>query len=110
MDSILSYIIDVVDMAKKTAAVTARVDPEVKENAERILSQLGLSASTAIDVFYRQVILTGGIPFEIVVPNPLPRVSGLSSDELRVLLDGAIEKTMKDNEVFTGFDAGSDDE
>lgn len=43
-------------MAAKTSNVTARVEPEVKEQAETILSDLGIPVSTAINIFYRQIV------------------------------------------------------
>jgi DNA-damage-inducible protein J len=49
----------------KTATARARVEPEVKEEAERIFGDCGLSASQAIGLFYRQVILERGLPFPI---------------------------------------------
>lgn len=49
----------------KTATARARMEPEVKEEAERILEECGLSASEAIGLFYRQVILRSGIPFPV---------------------------------------------
>ena len=50
-------------MAIKTANVLARVEPEIKEKAETILSQLGVPASTVINMLYRQIIMTKSIPF-----------------------------------------------
>lgn len=49
----------------KTATARARVEPEVKREAEKILSDCGLSASQAIGLFYRQVVLERGLPFPI---------------------------------------------
>jgi len=47
-----------------------RTEKEVKENAEKIFSELGMSMSTAINLFLRQTIRFGGIPFELkVTPN-----------------------------------------
>lgn len=53
----------------KSAAVNVRVNSQVKSEAERVLAKLGLSMSTAIDVFLRQVALTGSIPFSISLPG-----------------------------------------
>ena len=53
----------------KTAQIRARVEPELKEKAEGILSTLGVSPTEAIRLFYRQVILMGGIPFSVRIPN-----------------------------------------
>ena len=53
----------------KTSTVSARIDPETKEKAEAIFEVLGLSASQAITLFYKQVELQRGLPFPIQVPN-----------------------------------------
>ena len=50
-------------MAIKSSNVTARVEPEIKEQAEEILAQLGISVSSGINMFYRQIILWRGLPF-----------------------------------------------
>ncbi len=53
----------------KTAAVHSRINPEIKERAEAILTQLGLSPTEAIRMFYTQITLRNGIPFEVEIPN-----------------------------------------
>lgn len=53
----------------KTANVYARIEPDVKEQAEEILAQLGIPASNAINMFYKQIILKQGIPFDVVIPS-----------------------------------------
>ena len=53
----------------KTATARALLDPEVKEQAEAILKELGLSVSKSFELFYRQVIAQRGLPFELHVPN-----------------------------------------
>ena len=52
-------------MATKSANLYARIEPEVKEQAESILSALGIPASDAINVFYKQIILQRGLPFDV---------------------------------------------
>ena len=70
-------------MAQKSANLYARIEPEVKEQAESILSALGVPASSAINMFYKQIILHRGLPFEVALPpNTLPDLSSLSSEEL----------------------------
>ena len=49
----------------KTANLYARIEPDVKEKAELILESLGIPASSAINMFYKQIILHRGIPFEV---------------------------------------------
>jgi DNA-damage-inducible protein J len=53
----------------KTATINARIEPEVKEKAEGIFSALGISASEAISMFYRQVTFRRGLPFDVCIPN-----------------------------------------
>ncbi len=53
----------------KTATVQARVDFDLKANVEYILKQLELTPSEAINLFFKQVELTGGLPFSLKVPN-----------------------------------------
>ncbi len=53
----------------KTATSRALIDPEIKKNAEEILSGIGLSVSKSFELFYRQVIANRGLPFELHVPN-----------------------------------------
>lgn len=53
----------------KTAVISARIDPELKRNAEQIFKELGLTTSQAITLFLKQVDLQRGLPFSIKVPN-----------------------------------------
>lgn len=53
----------------KTAMTHARLTPEVKEKAEKILKELGLSISAANEMFYRQIIAHHGLPFEARIPK-----------------------------------------
>lgn len=54
---------------RKTATVRARIEPELKEQAEQIFHRLGLNATQAINLFYRQVELRNGLPFDLVIPS-----------------------------------------
>ena len=54
----------------KTSTVRARIEPELKELAEKLFDELGITTTQAITLFYRQVILRKGLPFEVVIPNP----------------------------------------
>ena len=53
----------------KTATLNLRIDPDVKERAENVLSRLGVPMSTAINIYLTQISLTGGIPFRIALPR-----------------------------------------
>lgn len=56
----------------KSANLYARIEPEVKEKAENILSALGIPASNAINMFHKQIILQNGFPFEVKLPSEKP--------------------------------------
>ena len=57
----------------KTAMVRARVEPDLKTHAETVFSRLGLNATQAITMFYKQVELRDGLPFDVVVPTATTR-------------------------------------
>jgi DNA-damage-inducible protein J len=56
-------------MSNKTATVRARMEPGLKKETERILDQLGLNTTEAIRIFFKQVKLHRGLPFELKIPN-----------------------------------------
>jgi len=53
----------------KTETIRARVEPELKDRAEAVFDTLGLSPTEAITLFYKQVALNQGLPFEVKIPN-----------------------------------------
>jgi DNA-damage-inducible protein J len=56
-------------MPTKAATVRARVESELKEETELIFEQLGISTTEAIRIFFKQVQLQKGLPFDMKVPN-----------------------------------------
>jgi len=54
---------------EKTATVRARIEPELKIEVEKLFKELGLSTTEAINIFYRQVKMRNGLPFNVVIPN-----------------------------------------
>jgi DNA-damage-inducible protein J len=57
-------------MSNKTSNVSFRVDTDVKNQADRLFSQLGLNMTTAFNMFLRQSIREGSIPFTVTVNTP----------------------------------------
>jgi len=53
----------------KTAIIHARIEPDIKRQAEVVLHKLGLSPTEAIRVFYRQITLMHGLPFPLNLPS-----------------------------------------
>lgn len=90
----------------KTSNLYARIEPEVKEQAETILSALGIPVSNAINMFYKQIILQRGIPFEMKLPvNRVPDMSRLTDRQLDAELEAgyadiAAGRTRPAGEVF----------
>ena len=76
----------------KTANIYTRVDPEIKNQAEQILEQLGIPMSNAIGIFLRQVILHNGLPFDMTLPVSKP------------VAIGSLTKEQLDAELQKGFD------
>jgi len=77
----------------KSANLYARIEPEVKEQAETILNQLGIPMSNAVGMFLRQVVLQQGIPFEMKLPKKAPLAYGSLTKEQ---FDAEIGKGMED--------------
>ena len=75
-------------MAKKSANLYARIEPDVKEKAESILAALGIPASNANNIFYKQIILQRGLPFEVKMPPAKPvNINTLSETEFNEELE-----------------------
>lgn len=66
-----------------TATIQVRMDSALKKETETALKSMGLSMSTAIHLFCRQVVNQGRIPFEIVAPS-------VPNAETRKVLDDAL--------------------
>ena len=76
----------VVFMSAKSANVTARVEPEVKYEAEQIISELGLSVSSVINSLYKQIIMKKGIPYPLTVTEGPITVAEVSKSEFDSML------------------------
>lgn len=74
-----------------TSAVYVRMDPTLKETAEEILAQLGITSSGAVQMLYKQIILHRGLPFSLTLPDDRPvAVGGMS----RAQIDAELSKGM----------------
>ena len=73
---------------EKTTTLNLRVNPSVKQRAEAILSQLGVPMSTAIDMYLKQISLTGGIPFAVTLPKVPDSINAdfMSNEEIHANL------------------------
>ena len=77
----------------QTANLHVRIEPDVKERAEEILDALGISASNAVNMFYKQLVLRRGLPFEVKTSASRPLdASSLSNEQT----DEELEKGFAD--------------
>ena len=70
----------------KTSTVRARIEPDLKNKAEQVFRYLGLTTTQAITLFYRQVDLRKGLPFDVVIPNETTRRTFSDTDAGRNLV------------------------
>ena len=75
--------------AAKTGMIRARISPELKAQAEAILAEIGLSSSDAIRMFYKQVTLRKGLPFEARIPDATTRKALRDAEAGRDMTDYA---------------------
>ena len=83
-------------MAKmKTASVHVRIKEDTKKQAEAILGELGISRAVAIEMFYRQIILNRGIPFEVAIPDASRSREELTKEEFDRMMKVAVKQVEK---------------
>lgn len=89
-----------------TSAVYARIDTNLKENAEAILSKIGVSPSSAIQMLYSQIVLTHGLPFVPRLPRGPVAVGGMSREQLNSELQKGLD-SLKNGKVYTEEEVGA---
>ena len=79
---------------EKTMTLNLRVNPTVKQQAEDVLKQLGIPMATAIDMYLRQITLTGGIPFSLSLPKAPAALNAdtMTDDQLHAALQVGIKE------------------
>ncbi|MBP5604559.1 MAG: type II toxin-antitoxin system RelB/DinJ family antitoxin [Ruminiclostridium sp.] len=86
-----------------TTAVYARIDTDLKESAEGILSKLGITPAGAIQMFYSQIVLQQGMPFELKLPTPTPvAIGSLSKEQLDIELQKGVDSLKNGKGLNTG--------
>lgn len=84
-------------MAVKTANVTARIQPNIKEQAEAILDRLGIPVSVFIDMTYRQVIMRDGVPFSLDIPDKLVARDSITQAEFDTMMQTGLAQVKKND-------------
>ena len=78
----------------KNATVSARIDKNVKDQAEDILRQLGIPVSVVINTLYHQIIARNGVPFSITLPTKPRSLDELTQSELDAKLQHSYEQAL----------------
>ena len=86
-------------MAVKTANVTARIQPNIKEQAEAILDRLGIPVSVFIDMTYRQVIMRDGVPFSLDVPDKFATRDSITKAEFDTMMQTGLSQAKRNDSV-----------
>ena len=81
-------------MNMKDATVSARVEPDVKNEAEAILQKLGIPVSVVINSLYRQIIYRRGIPFALTVPQEPGTLDAMTPEVLDAKLNHSYEQSL----------------
>ncbi len=84
-------------MEVKTANVTARIQPEIKESAEAILEKLGIPVSVFIDMTYRQVIANNGVPFSVSIPRTITTRDEMTDTQFDSIMERGLMQAKSDD-------------
>lgn len=101
------------DFMAKTANLYARIEPDLKEQAEQILNAIGLPPSSAITMFYKQVVMQQGLPFDARLNYRKPMdISSMTKNEFYSELekgyqDAVAGRTKPIDEVFESLEKES---
>ena len=83
----------------KSANLNARIEPDLKEQSEAILNVLGIPASYAITMFYKQIVLQNGIPFDLKIPNHPLDISRMTESQFNEELEKGYQNMQNGNTI-----------
>ena len=94
-------------MAVKTANVLARVEPDVKQQAEEIMQRLGIPVSVVINMLYKQIIMKQGIPFSLSLSGAPATLDEMDAQTFNSIMDNGLKqaKEGKSLEAQAVFDS-----
>lgn len=85
--------------------VTIRMDADVKAQAEALFGELGMNLTTAFNIFVRQSLRKGGIPFEVVLDQPNKETVAAMLEAERIAKDPSVKGYKDLDELFADLDA-----
>lgn len=87
-------------MSNTTVNVTFRMDSDLKRQADSLFAELGMSLSTAFNIFVRQSLRDGGIPFDISLEKPNKETLAAMLEAERIARDPNVKKYDDLDELF----------
>ena len=83
----------------KSTTLNLRINPDVKKSAEEVLKLLGIPMSTAIDMYLKQISMTGGIPFAVTLPKAPASINAdlMTADMIHEKLQAGYDDIEKGN-------------
>lgn len=88
-----------------TVPTQIRIDEDLKKEAVELFSQLGLDMSSAMNIFLKQCVLRGGLPFKVELPDYKPEVIEAMEEAKRISRDKNVKRYTDLKEVFEELDA-----
>jgi len=94
----------------KTASLNIRIDPETKRNAEELYREFGITVTDAVNMFLRQSLMVGGLPFELRQPRLNAETEAAMRECEEMLAGGNYKRFSSTKEMFADILAGDDDD
>lgn len=90
---VVTIAVDGGAVMEESATLNLRVNPTLKQDAESVLGRLGIPMSTAVDMFLNQIVLVGGIPFSVTLPNAPESIdmTKMSEDQIHAKIQRGYE-------------------
>ena len=88
-------------MANQTTNISIRMDSDVKKQADALFEELGMNITTAFNIFIRQALRDGGIPFDITINNPDKKTVAAMIEAERITNDSSIKGYTDIDELLT---------
>jgi DNA-damage-inducible protein J len=97
-------------MMAKTASLNIRIDPETKADAERLYSAFGITVTDAVNMFLRQSLIVGGLPFELKQPRYNAETEAAMRECEDMLASGNFKRFSSTKEMFAEILEGDGDD
>jgi DNA-damage-inducible protein J len=80
----------------KVATINTRIEPKLKTQAETILHKVGLTSAEAVRLFYTQICLKKGLPFEVKIPNKETIIAMQNADKRKTHRAKSVDELFED--------------